>query len=527
MLTLLLLVSAFAISTSASDRELEVSSKTVLFDDGSLVLCYDVLASNVADGESLKMYFWKSQPQEDASPDYVVEGGAEISIGGESYFTFYSKPLRHQDMRLPIYSAAVITNESGEVVAKSEIEPFSLFDYTIKLFDAGLSDQIALYTTLLEYGAAMQRALYASGAYTAAELTASGGYSNEYCKVVLETYVDGVFAESSASYYAPKSSFTLSADKTYNGAIFDGFKDEKGSALLEYGENTSPTHNHYGAFVTTPGTTVYKKNYKSYSYGVTSYDERTDITTYGLDVSGQNTRYNTPLEITLTTDKKGVASTTKVTNTAYVSLTTRGTEKYLSFDKCIKATTATTYPAGYTGSTSGAYKVGDTVSTTTVENTGLYIKNQNKCADAAYHIFEADILLISANNTTTTQLSFLGEDSTAYWSINFTPKSSTKMTVSVNGGVDNNTVINENITVPHKDWFNLRVEYYPLADDTMEVKIYIDGQYTGATFTSPTSVSAMSGGKDSVLDRIYFYHLNAAKNVKLAIDNLILTSVPK
>ena len=309
--------------------------------------------------------------------------------------------------------------------------------------------------------------------------------------------------------------------------MFAGFVDDDGNALREYGENTAPTHNKYTIVVNKPGTTTVSGNYTSEFGAITTFDTHTSVSQYNVSISGNNTKFADPSRTALTVDKKGVASTTIAANSAYIALKTRGEEKYASFDKVIKVMQATVYPEGYEGSTDGAYKEGDIITSTTVGNTGMSLLNTSEVTNAAYHVFEADLMLASSHNTTTTQLTLMNSNSAPLFGINFITSSGGKLNLAVFGGKDANRPINADIPLRTSDWFNLRIEYYPLENDEMEIKIYLNGQYTGETFTVPYQESATAGDADECLPRVYLYHLNDMKNVTLAIDNVIITSYPK
>ena len=518
--TLALLISAL-VGVSAFA---EVSAPTVekigaSFDGGEINLTYAV---NAAEDGTLKLTMWDSYPISDTVPIYETTEFTEMTLGNESYKVFSSDAILIQNLRKPYYAAVSVIAEDGSTITRGEIVKYSVFSYFLDNFTTSTVDQTTLFTRLLNIGAAMQKQLLGTALYPNTELTAAGGYANEYYALTKNIYVDGVLSDSETAYYSAPTVVRIEADKVYANAAFVGFAGKDGE-LKEYGEQTSATWNEYPYSLDTIGISEISLNYSNSAPLPVGYDKTTSVSGHGV-TNDSGTSYAEPTKKGVYTDKKGVASTTSVAGSAYVALDSKAENKYLGFYKIIKALKDTTY-SDASASTAGAYKAGDIIGTSalTVKNCGMYLP-ATAAENANVHVFETDLYVYCTANGTPTYVNMLNENGEAFWGFDIvTAGSGSTFSLSVRGGEDSGKSFTEEITLRQREWYNLRIEYSFTENDEVEVKTYVDGKLT-ATFTSPTNITAAEGNSDSVFSKVHFYHADDVNNATLKLDNTIITS---
>ena len=503
---------AFGASAEASAPSIE--KKLASFDGGEITLGFAVKG----DTGSVKLKIWGSYPISDTPVLYETTEFTEMTLDGASYKVFSSEHVLLQNLRKPYYAAIFALDSKGSEIARSEIIKFSVFDYFLELLGTGTEDQIALFTKLLDMGGAMQRQLLGSAIYSNTEFNAAGGYSDEYYALKENTYVDGTLKSSEISYYAAPTDLRLTAEKAYEGAGFVGFTSKSGAALKEYGELTSSTWNELPFSVTNVGITEVNLNYSTGSALPVGYESISSLTSHGI-TKDSGTEFSTPRKFGLTTDKKGVASTTIVANSAVASISSKGENKFFSFQKMIKALSATTY-ADESLSKSGAYKEGELVSSRTVKNCGVYLPAKGVAENANMHVFETDLYVYCTTNTAPTYVKLQNADGETFWGFNVvTAGDGSTFSLTVRGGIDDGKCFTDGITLRQRDWYNLRVEYGFTSGDEVEINVYVDGMLT-STYTS-----SVAADKDSTLGRVQLYHVDSINNATINIDNTIITSV--
>ena len=256
---LLLIGAVIGITVSAEDNAPAVAIKYKnLAYEGAIQVLYAVEAENVPEGAKVQMYFYDTKDATEPSfikDEYTDEA---LTIGGKTYRAFFSKGIAPKNMRKPIYAAPVIVN-GDEIVAKGECVEYSIYNYAINMFNKTPTvDQEELYTSLLDYGASVQKVLLGGESYPESELALAGGYANEYCGVKVATVVDNVIVEDGEflGYFAPETLVDLTADLYYKGAMFTGFTNTKREIVGDYAYATT-------AYTAEPGIAGFYRTYRS------------------------------------------------------------------------------------------------------------------------------------------------------------------------------------------------------------------------------------------------------------------------
>ncbi len=260
---LLLIGSAVGIAVAASDTpEVAIAKKNIAY-EGAPKILYAVSASGKDEGDTVKIIFSESSeitaPGVGAALDeeayttetsYVkAENESDITIAGTPYDLVYSKGVAPSNMRKPIYAMPVLTDADGSVRAVGEVVEYSVYTYVTNKFDAGATeDQKVLFSSLLDYGAAVQRVLADSGDTGAQDMIDAYGYADAYYGYDKVITVDGAVAETVKVRGLTANEY-IRADKSYASAsangIFKGFTDKDGNALTEFGaEKTASSWNY-------------------------------------------------------------------------------------------------------------------------------------------------------------------------------------------------------------------------------------------------------------------------------------------
>ena len=507
-----------AFGASAEDAPI-IERKAAKFDDGEITLTF----AAKSDASSLKIKIWETYPIADTPVLYETAEFTEMTLDGESYKVFSSENVLLQNLRKSYYAAIYSLDASGNEISHSEITSFSVFDYFLELLGTGTEDQIALFTRLLEMGAAMQKQLLGTSLYPNSDFTEAGGYADEYYVLITNTIVDGELKDSTTTYYADPTDTRLKATRVVDGACFAGFSDKDGNALKEYGDLTSSSWNELPYSVTKAGIATINLNYVTGGTLPLNYEKASSISGLGV-IKDAGTEFTTPKRVGLTTDKKGVASTTAIAGSAHIAFASKEENKFLGFYKIIKALSATTY-ADENADKSGAYKADEIINSQTVKDCGMYLPSKDTAEGANVHVFETDLYMYYSKAGTPTYINLLNADGEAFWGFNIKSESAgSTFSLNVRGGSDSGKCFTEGISLRQREWYNLRVEYGFNESDEVEIKVYIDGKLT-ATYTSPTSADAALGEKDNLLDKVQIYHADGVNNVTLCLDNTLITSV--
>ena len=314
------LSAALAFNISAEETPLNIVKTGAAFNDGEINLTY---TADSTIGENVKLFIWDTYPISGTVPIYETAEFSEMTLEGNSYKVFASNSILIQNLRKPYYAALSTVDGDGNIISRGEIVKHSVFSHYLDILSTGTADQLALFTKLLNIGAAMQKQLLGTALYTANDLTLAGGYSNEYYALTTSIYIDGVLADNETSYYSSPSEIRLTAQRVIDGASFVGFTDKSGTALKEYGELTSSTWNELPYSVNSVGTSYINLNYTSGMILSTDYENISSLTSHGVS-KDSGTALIEPTRRAVTTDKKGVASTTAITGSAHVSISSKG-----------------------------------------------------------------------------------------------------------------------------------------------------------------------------------------------------------
>ena len=335
----LLIGAAIGISVSATTDAptVEIVGKNLSY-EGAIKVLYAVEATNVPEGAKVQMAFFDKMPTSaEDTPKYVKdENSKTLIIGDKECKAFFSEGIAPKDMRKNIYAVPVITQD-GEILVIGEPTSYSIYTYATNMFEKSpTEEQKALYTSLLDYGASVQRVLLDSNDYTAEELEAAGGYADEYCGIKLNTFVDGELKESKlVGYYGVGELIKIDAEKIYNGALFNGFTNADGTKVDAYDGAVLSTWHKNSVVAMTPGVVEYNHNYTT-SIAYEDYEEASSSQNNYTISNG-----STPTDFTIVDGGNGTGSALDINKAVGESGTlnyymyAKGATKYV-FDTDIK-----------------------------------------------------------------------------------------------------------------------------------------------------------------------------------------------
>ena len=222
---LLLIGAAVGIAASASETPSVTIAKKNIAYEGAPKILYAVSATGIEVDYTLHMVFYNELPEslpsegddfdaESTDYSYVKEQNGTATINQEEYALVYSRGTSPSEMTKPIYSVAVAVDSDGKIIAVSELCEYSVYTYAMNMFKKGATgDQLALYTSLLEYGGAVARVLVESGDSNATDIVSKYGYADE-------SHGRGLYASASEKYdsYTPTGSYT-----DYMSVVSDDF----------------------------------------------------------------------------------------------------------------------------------------------------------------------------------------------------------------------------------------------------------------------------------------------------------------
>ncbi len=237
---LLLIGAAVGITVSAAETETtnpQIFKRTLSY-EGAVKIAYLVQA-DLAEGQSIKVVFGDASKieenkkleactlEETESGYYYIKGVAHTSsFGGVEYPLVYSKGIAAKEYRLDVIATPVIVDAEGTVVSKGDSDTFSPYAYAMARFNGSPSpDQYNLYTSLLDYSAAVQTVL----GYTESNISKLGGWADEY-------YVYTLDGEKVVKRGNATDAGTVTADrfKNENGVElgFKGWTDGNGKPIV-------------------------------------------------------------------------------------------------------------------------------------------------------------------------------------------------------------------------------------------------------------------------------------------------------
>ena len=268
---ILLIGAAIGISISAEEESptVSVKYKNIAY-EGAVKVLYAVEAQNLPEGAKVQMYFYDAEPTEESEPAYVKDeySAEDLIIGGVTYKAFFSEGVAPKNMRKPIWAVPVIVD--GETVIKGEVTSYSVYTYgTNMLTKAPTEDQKALYTSLLDYGASVQRLLLGTADYTEEDLAIAGGYADAYCGVRLDTVYNGeTVATGDIAFYSKGDAAVLTSSHYYGAdGVFATITDAESNVLSE---NAYPKAT---VLAKDAGVAVYTANYEVTGYTFRTFDD--------------------------------------------------------------------------------------------------------------------------------------------------------------------------------------------------------------------------------------------------------------
>ena len=286
-LAMLLLVGAVVgITVAAEDTgatSLKIAGKNLAY-EGALQVVYYVDAPDYnAESQTLKMNFWVGTIGNTPSYTKEFDENNVMTVGGKTYYCFFSNGIAPVDMTKPIYAQAFVENADGTTITEGEIAEYSVYTYAMNRFSQSpTEDQLTLYKALLDYGAAVQDVL---GDPADVE---KYGWADAYYDITKYVFVDdALVADESLTRSTPYRPSELELDaegklplalanSTLNGAYFKNITDEDG-AIVE---------DQYAL----PGIYTYNVNYTT-AGTLTDYNSATDVNTLFIPNTSNTVAY--------------------------------------------------------------------------------------------------------------------------------------------------------------------------------------------------------------------------------------------
>lgn len=256
LLSALFILGAFAGLTAFAEEEntevedtvvtptVSIKYKNVAY-EGAVKLVFYVESANLADGQSVKLVLsdkaFSDVVIDDKTAVYAPKG--KLTVAGAEYDAFVSEEIAPAALRKSLYAAAVVVDADNNVVSRSEVLEYSVFEYCMDRFDAdATADQQALYKALLDFGAAVQTVL----GYNNETVSELGGWADAYYAVKLDKVKDGEVFATTKYYYTEEELYTSCT------VITDRFVQVGG----EYARFDSATAVNKGFNVTSSGSAV-------------------------------------------------------------------------------------------------------------------------------------------------------------------------------------------------------------------------------------------------------------------------------
>ena len=447
---LLLIGAVIGISVSAeTEATVEIKYKNLAY-EAAPQLVYYVDAQNVAEGDTVKVLFYDAEPTEVtvAGASYTAESFGTLTVSGVDYAAFASDEIAPKNLRLAIWAVPAVVNANGEIVAHGAAVKYSVFDYALDRFNMSPTpDQLALYTSVLDFGGAVQEVLHAQDTYTEDDLAKAGGFANAYCGIRQDVLYDGKVAEIGETvYYKPGEIATLTAEKSYNlFGIFRGFLDEDGELVAEgaYPEKD--------IIAKTPGVTVYQSEYTTTGSYFNTYDSyltdgsANDVNILYKGKSGETLKNSIGIH-GLKSSTFGAAKTD---------------ESYARIDKDSSDETNQVFTIGATTKAGG--------------NTYAWTLDE-VAVDADKYIFQTDFKWNGASTSTSPiyarfDSSVVGDDKCNLWYFQLKDSGPTTSIYTL----ENLDGTAWKASLAKGEWYTLRFEIIPLSTTHYNLAIYIDG----------------------------------------------------
>ncbi len=260
LLSCLFIMGAFGGMVAFADEEMggaeenspavTIKYKNIAYED-AIKLIYYVDSSNIGEGQSVKLVISNSPIENVVIDDTTVlrspVGKLSVGAGADAveYDAFVSADIAPSDLRLNLYAVAVVIDGENNVLAQSDVVEYSVFKYCMDRVEKGVTaDQKELYTTMLDFGASVQKVL----GYTNENIDQLGGWANAYYGVKVDSCVDGEVKESAKYYFTesdlrttkklPVNKFISSNNSMY---VFSNVKGESGMTVSADGNSVDVT----------------------------------------------------------------------------------------------------------------------------------------------------------------------------------------------------------------------------------------------------------------------------------------------
>lgn len=261
---LLLIGVAFGVVSVAESTDAGASSAQIVYKNvahkGAPSLVYYVKTdAPLAQNQKIKVLFWEGENVDgiysEHNATYSKYADQEVSIDGISYYAVVAEGVAPSNVRSTLIARPVIVEADAEgketIAYTGALLNYSIFDFVIDMLskDGGAAaDQEKLYTSLLDYAAAVQEILFtnpSNGKLNTTKLAEAGGWADAYYVVQLNRYLynaktDKFDAEGKyVRYYSrtPDELVTVNADLHYKVGesiySFRGYRNMDDSYILD------------------------------------------------------------------------------------------------------------------------------------------------------------------------------------------------------------------------------------------------------------------------------------------------------
>lgn len=487
-LAMLLLVGAVVgITVAAEDTgatSLTVAGKNLAY-EGALQVVYYVDAPNYnAENQTLKMNFWVGAIGN--APSYTKEFNENdvMTVGGKTYYCFFSNGIAPVDMTKPIYAQAFIENADGTTVTEGEIAEYSVYTYAMNRFSQSpTEDQLTLYKALLDYGAAVQDVL---GDPADVE---KYGWADAYYAVTANVYINGEKTENTISTVGKRAMDVVDADGVYK---LSGYADSYNGAM--YLKMTEEGKSEVASNIVTPGCHAYDIYYTNKGT-FQDFETLTDVNKLFEGGSANEWYESVYMNLNASYDES-------VTNKGYISVSNvadrnGNTNKALNFGIVANASNNPYW----------MFDINDGIGLTANEVGHTYIVDYDfKIVSSGKQTSGAEILRMTLtkdkSNITNGTGIFLHDYTHLYYGSDY---------YRIGHKAD--------IWIATETWYDIRYEYTITSESTSQLTVYVNGEqeYTVALniVLAPEAfyfqMQKCASKQEYVIDNLWYYDYNEAE----------------
>lgn len=489
-LAMLLLVGAVVgITVAAEDTgatSLTVAGKNLAY-EGALQVVYYVDAPNYnAENQTLKMNFWVGAIGN--APSYTKEFNENdvMTVGGKTYYCFFSNGIAPVDMTKPIYAQAFIENADGTTVTEGEIAEYSVYTYAMNRFSQSpTEDQLTLYKALLDYGAAVQDVL---GDPADVE---KYGWADAYYAVTANVYINGEKTENTISTVGKRAMDVVDANGVYK---LSGYADSYNGAM--YLKMTKEGDSEVASNIVTPGCHAYDIYYTNKGT-FQDFENLTDVN--NLFEGGSPKQYYQYVSVNLNSSYDESVTDKGYLNVSDIADRNGNTNKALTFGVVANATTAPYW----------MFDINDGIGLTANEVGHTYIVDYDfKIISSGKQTSENEILRMTftkdKSNITNGSGIFLHDQTHLYYGSDY---------YRIGHKAD--------IWISTETWYDIRYEYTITSESTSQLTVYVNGEqeYTVAlnTVLAPEAfyfqMQQCASKQEYVIDNLWYYDYNEAESL--------------